>query len=129
MGKKIDAKILIVDDEVHIVNFLYLTLESTISKVFKAYNGKEALEVFKENRDISVILSDIRMPEMDGLELIKNVRELDQEIPFIFFTGFGFEKYVDEALKYNAYDFINKPDLENVVEKVLKAIKESPKKK
>ncbi|HLE10525.1 MAG: hypothetical protein A2504_14325 [Bdellovibrionales bacterium RIFOXYD12_FULL_39_22] len=122
---KLNAKILIVDDEEHIVNFLALTLEDSISEIIKAYNGREALELVAKHPDLVCILSDIKMPVMDGLELIREVRKTNKKIPFIFFSGFGSEKYMAEALKYGAYDFINKPDLENAEEVVLRAVNES----
>ena len=123
-NKRLDAKILIVDDEEHIINIINLTLQDSVKEIIKAYNGVEALKLFNENRDVCCILSDIRMPKMDGIEFIKEVRKIDKEIPFIFFTGFGYDKYLVQAVKYGAFDFINKPELDNVVEITLKAINE-----
>ncbi len=122
--EKLKAKILIVDDEEHIVNFLALTLEDSVEEILKAYNGREALELVLKHKDLICILTDIKMPVMDGLELIKEVRKFNKKIPVIFFTGFGSEKYMVDALKYGAYDFINKPDLDNAEEIVLRAINE-----
>lgn len=115
-------KILLVDDEEHIVSYLQLSFEDDVEHIFTAYNGLEALEIFKKHPDIDVILSDIRMPKMDGLRLIEEIRKTNKTVPVIFFTGFGSEKYMVDALKFGAYDFINKPELENVEEVVFKLL-------
>ncbi|MCK5074675.1 MAG: response regulator [Bacteriovoracaceae bacterium] len=115
--------ILIVDDEDHIVDILNDLVESIVDTIYTASNGMEALELVKKHNDINVILSDITMPVMDGIELIKTVREIGVNTPFIFFTGYGSEEYMIDALKYGAFDFLSKPKLDNLVQVVKKAFK------
>jgi YesN/AraC family two-component response regulator len=114
--------ILIVDDEVHIVEILKTMLSPIVDEVFTAYNGKDGLDIVKKHPEIDVILSDIKMPIMDGISFIKNVRELKIDKPFVFFTGYGSEQYMMDALKYGAFDFLNKPHFESLEEIVLKAL-------
>lgn len=114
--------ILIVDDEIHIVEILKTMLTPIVDKVFTAHNGKDGLDIVTNHPEIDVILSDIKMPIMDGISFIKNVRELKMEIPFVFFTGYGSEQYMMDALKYGAFDFLNKPHFESLEEIVIKAI-------
>jgi len=112
--------ILIVDDEEIIISNLAILIEDLYDEVFVAYNGLEALDLLLSNKEINLIVSDINMPIMDGVELIKKVREHKLETPFIFFTAHGNDKLMLEAVKYGAYDFIDKPlfqDLEEVIEK------------
>ena len=56
---------------------------------FTAPNGKEALELLVKHKEINLVLSDIKMPIMDGLQFIQKARELDIQTPFVFFTGYG----------------------------------------
>ena len=114
--------LLIVDDEVHIVNISKLTLEGKVENILTAYNGQEAFDIIKENQ-VDCVLSDIKMPVMDGIALIKEVRNLGNQVPFIFYTGFGNDALMREALKYGAYDFIDKPEMENLEEVVLRGLK------
>lgn len=122
---ELKKKIIVVDDEKSIVKFLVLMLKNSVDEILEAYNGKEAFHLLKNNPDTALVLSDIKMPVMDGLELIKKTREKGLSTPFIFFTGFGCQKYMVEALKYGAYDFIDKPNLENLEEVVKKCLKET----
>jgi len=119
--------ILIVDDEIHIVEILKTMLTPFVDAIFTAYNGLEALNLVKKHPEIDVILSDIKMPVMDGMTFIKNAREAKIDKPFIFFTGYGSEQYMMDALKYGAFDFLNKPHFESLEEIVLKALNHAKK--
>lgn len=114
--------ILIVDDEVHIVEILKTMLTPLVDQVYTGNNGQEGLEIIKEHPEIDVILSDIKMPVMDGISFIKNVRDLGINKPFVFFTGYGSEQYMMDALKFGAFDFLNKPHFESLEEIVTKAL-------
>ena len=117
-------KILIVDDEESITKLLATLLKDQVDEIKVAYNGKEALNIVKKEKGISLILTDIKMPIMDGLEFIKRVREMGHDTPVIFFTGYGSQEYMVQALEYGAYDFIDKPNLENLEEIVGRCINE-----
>ncbi len=101
-------KILIVDDEEIIVRLLSMSLRSDGYETVTAYNGEEGLEVFKsESPDI--VVTDIKMPVMDGLELLKKIKEIDTDIEVIIVTGHGDIDSTITALQFGASDFINKP--------------------
>ena len=101
-------KILIVDDEEIIVRLLSMSLRSDGYETLSAYNGEQGLEVFKsESPDI--VVTDIKMPGMDGLELLKKIKQIDAEKEVIIVTGHGDIDSTITALQYGASDFINKP--------------------
>ena len=101
-------KILIVDDEQPIVRLLSMSLKSDGYETFSAYSGEEALDVF-EKSDPDIVVTDIKMPGMDGLTLLKKIKELDPEKEVIIVTGHGDIDSTITALQYGASDFINKP--------------------
>jgi PAS domain S-box-containing protein len=102
------SKILIVDDEPTIVRLLDMSLKSDGYDTCTAVSGEEALDVFeKESPDI--VVTDIKMPGMDGLELLKKIKELDPDKEVIIVTGHGDIDSTITALQYGASDFINKP--------------------
>lgn len=101
-------KILIVDDEELIVRLLSMSLRSDGYQTVSAFSGEQGLEVFKaESPDI--VVTDIKMPGMDGLELLKKIKEIDPEKEVIIVTGHGDIDSTITALQYGASDFINKP--------------------
>lgn len=115
-------RILIVDDEVATCKVLGQRLSKEGYSCIIAHNGQEALHHFyKEN--ISLMITDIKMPEMDGLELLKKVKTLGPQMMVIMMTGHAEIDTVVKALHFGAYDFILKPfDLDLVVFSVKKAL-------
>ncbi len=109
------GNLLIIDDEVQLLESLGTYLEDVASRIIAVDNGHKALEILKHEK-IDCIVCDIKMPGMDGLQVIKHVRDMGVEIPFIFFTAYGSEETMLEAVKYGAFDFVNKPKLEALVE-------------
>lgn len=99
--------ILICDDEKDIVSALKIYLSSEDYKIFEAYTGKEALDVIKEN-DIHLILMDIMMPEMDGIEATVKIRE-EYNIPVIFLSAKSEDTDKILGLNIGADDYITKP--------------------
>ena len=100
--------ILIVDDEKNIRKSLRSLLEDESYRVTEAGNGQEALLLFKKSRPDAIIL-DIWMPGMDGLEVLKNLREEDPSVSVIMISGHGNVETAVKATKLGAYDFIEKP--------------------
>ena len=101
-------KILIVDDEEIIVRLLSMSLRSDGYETVTANSGEQGLAVFtSESPDI--VVTDIKMPGMDGLELLKKIKEIDPEKEVIIVTGHGDIDSTITALQYGASDFINKP--------------------
>jgi DNA-binding NtrC family response regulator len=102
--------ILIVDDESDMLDMLRLVLKKRCgSDIVTAQSGREALEILKDERVPDVVLSDIKMPDMDGLTLLKKIREQDNSISVVIMTGYGTIDMAVEALKNGAYDFLQKP--------------------
>ncbi|MBT3176701.1 MAG: response regulator [Desulfobacula sp.] len=101
-------KILIVDDEEIIVKLLSMSLRSDGYETVTAHSGEQGLEVFKSELP-DIVVTDIKMPGMDGLELLKKIKEIDSEKEVIIVTGHGDIDSTITALQYGASDFINKP--------------------
>ena len=102
------ANILVIDDEKSIRSTLQEVLEYESHKVSLATNGPEGLEMLKEN-NFDVILCDIKMPKMDGIEVLQKAAEISPDIPVIMISGHGNIDTAVEAIKKGAYDFIEKP--------------------
>ncbi len=101
-------KVLIIDDERPIRNSLKEILEYEKMEVSEATNGIEGLEIVNKS-DFDLILCDIKMPGMDGIELLSKIQEQKPEIPVIMISGHGNVETAVDALKKGAYDFIEKP--------------------
>lgn len=102
------ARILVVDDEPDSVELLQEFLTVKGYEVVTAFNGEEALRKVKEERP-HLILLDVRMPGMNGLDVLRKVREFDQEVGVIMVTAVNEEDTGREALKLGAFDYIVKP--------------------
>lgn len=102
------AKILIVDDERSIRNTLKDILEVESYQVDVVESGIEALELIKEN-NYDVVFSDIKMPQMDGVELLQKIKVNNPEMPIIMISGHGTIETAVDCIKKGAYDFIEKP--------------------
>ncbi len=112
-----------VDDEPQSVELLCEFLRGKNYLVTTATDGQEALRQIKEERPHLVLL-DVRMPGMDGLEVLRQIREIDREVGVIMVTAVHEEEIGRRALKMGAFDFITKPiDLEQFM-KVVRSIQE-----
>jgi DNA-binding NtrC family response regulator len=101
-------RLLIVDDETNIRFMLSITLESDEFQVDTAANGAEALAKIRQ-QDYALMLLDIKMPGMPGMEVLANVRKTHPELPVIMITAHGTIENAVEAMKLGAVDFIRKP--------------------
>ncbi len=116
-GKSDDRKlVMIVDDEPDMLSMLRLVIEKKCHcDVISAPSGQIAMEQLTKCRP-EVILSDIKMPELDGLELLEKIREHDRTISVVIMTGYGTIDMAVQALKNGAYDFLQKPfDKDHIV--------------
>ena len=116
--------ILIVDDEQIIRNVLKRKLEQTTSfKVFTADDGIPALEIFNQE-NIDLVISDLLMTEMNGIELLRNLKQISPQVPVIIITGYGTLDDAIEAIHLGAEDFIKKPfDINEVIETIEKTFR------
>ena len=120
--------ILYVEDDVLFTPKIKYILEKSFKSVLIASNGEEALELFKINK-IDLIISDINMPKMDGLTFLKKLRELHNDIPFIFLTARQEANTIIDAIQFDISNYILKPiDLKNFLSIVDKSVKKSYKK-
>ena len=101
-------RVLVVDDEPDAVELLQEFLTAKGYEVCTAEDGEEALRLVKEERP-HLILLDIRMPKMNGLEVLKRVREIDREVGVIMVTAVNEEETGRQALELGAFDYITKP--------------------
>jgi len=112
-------KILLVDDEDGIRKVLGITLSDAGYRVFVAENGQEALRIFKTESP-PIVLTDIKMPGMDGIELLKNIKRENPDTEVIMITGHGDMDLAIKSLKHEATDFITKPINDDILEIALK---------
>jgi two-component system NtrC family response regulator len=114
--------ILVVDDEKNYLLVLSAVLEDEGYEVLTAQGGHEALEIQKSS-DLDLILSDMKMPAMDGIELLENIKALDPDLPVIMMTAHGTIDKAVEAMQKGAYSYILKPfDNERLTIYVKKAV-------
>jgi two-component system, NtrC family, response regulator AtoC len=111
-------KVLVVDDEPQAVELLEEFLTAKGYAVVGASGGEEALRRLKEERP-HLMLLDIRMPVMDGLEVLRRAREIDREVGIVMVTAVNEESIGREALRIGAYDYITKPLDFDYLERVL----------
>ena len=102
------GKILIIDDEPSTLRMLRLLLSAYGYEVFTAESGEAGIRLFSEKKP-DIVLTDIRMPGVDGIEVLKRLKELSRDTEVIVFTGHGDIESAIRALQYEASDFINKP--------------------
>ncbi len=108
-------KVLIIDDERAIRRALKEILEYEKCHVLEAENGKEGLELIRSNT-LDVIFCDIKMPLLDGMELLEVLRQEGNEVPIIMISGHGTLETAVQAIKKGAFDFIEKPlDLNRIL--------------
>jgi DNA-binding response OmpR family regulator len=121
------ARVLIVDDESNIRMMLRLALEHVGHTVGQAADGFEGLEKFGSGEDWDLVLLDHRMPGMEGLEVLKKLREVRSNIHVIMITAFGTIDLATEALQAGATDFLRKPfTIEVLRESVVAALSGKP---
>ena len=117
------VKLLVIDDEEANVRVLAITLKSDGYQVLTAFSGEEGLEVFQQDQP-DIILTDIKMPGMDGIQVLKKIKALNSEVEVIIITGHGDIDNAIEALQHGASDFINKPIRDEALSIALKRAQE-----
>jgi DNA-binding NtrC family response regulator len=106
---KSKAMILVVDDEPQVADTLRDLLEYEGFKVETAENGRQALDRLTIGHRFDLVITDMKMPEMDGLELLKRVQKLRKNLPVIVLTAYATLKNGLQAIKEGVYDYVSKP--------------------
>jgi diguanylate cyclase (GGDEF)-like protein len=125
MNKEIlkNINVLYVEDEQDVREFTSKTISTIVNKVIVAENGKDGLEKFFENPDLNLILTDINMPKMGGLEMCAKIRETDEEIPIVITSAHSDPDFLKKAIEVKVSAYAMKPiDLYHLIESMIKAV-------
>jgi len=115
-------KLLLVDDEKGFADIIAKRMSKRDIDVTKAYSGVEALQAIrKANFDVAVL--DLKMEDMDGIEILKIFKKMDPDLAVIMLTGHGSEAAARDGIKFGAFDYLTKPcDLEELIKKIQEAV-------
>lgn len=115
-----EKKILYVEDDSSIVSSFSPILQKVFHTVYIGYNGVEGLSLFKTQKDIDFIITDIKMAKMDGLTMYSEIQKIRFGVPCIVTTAHGEEEYLVRAKELGIYDYILKPlDITQLLEKTI----------
>lgn len=115
----IDANVLLVDDEKDFVETMSKRLEKRNIKIAKAFSGEEALEYIVDNPKTEVVILDVKMPGMDGRQVLQEIKSKHPLIEVIMLTGHATVESGIEGMKLGAYDYLTKPcELDHLIAKV-----------
>ena len=106
--EKLDISVLYVEDQILILRSFGNILKRRIKDVFTATNGKEGLEVYKQHRQ-DIIITDINMPVMNGIEMVREIKSINPAIPVILLSAFDNKEYLLDAISLRVNGFISKP--------------------
>jgi DNA-binding NtrC family response regulator len=111
-------RLLMVDDEEGYVNVLTKRMAKRNIEVTPAYSGLQAIQVLR-GQSFDVAILDLKMEDMDGIEVLKIFKKMDPQMPVIMLTGHGSETAAREGIEFGAYDYLTKPcDLSDLMEKI-----------
>ena len=115
------TRLLLVDDEVHYLEVLKKRLDKRGILVTTASSGSEAIRVLRSNEfDVAVV--DLKMDDMDGIEVLRVFKKMDSQLAVIILTGHGSEQAAREGIASGAYDYLTKPcELDELLAKIQKA--------
>jgi len=119
--KNKSIKILFVDDERGFLDVISKRMSKRNIDVTKAYSGTEALQALrKEDFDVTVL--DLKMEDMDGIEILKIFKKIAPDLPVIMLTGHGSEEAARDGIRFGAFDYLTKPcDFEELMAKIKEA--------
>jgi DNA-binding NtrC family response regulator len=116
------ASVLFVDDEVPFVEALSKRLGKRNIKVTPAFSGRQALELLKSSSDIEVVILDVKMPGLDGIATLREVKHMRPLVEVVMLTGHATVESAIEGMKLGAYDYLMKPcEIDVLVAKVSEA--------
>ena len=103
------ANVLLVDDEVSFIETFSERLELRNFETSTAFSGEEALQVLERNSSIEVVILDVKMPGMDGIETLAEIKRQNPLVEVIMLSGHGETKNIVQSMHLGAAEFINKP--------------------
>ncbi|MBW2589662.1 MAG: response regulator [Deltaproteobacteria bacterium] len=116
-------RLLLVDDEEGFVNVLTKRLVRRNINVTVALSGTEGIQALRK-QDFDVAVLDLKMEDMDGIEVLKIFKKMYPEMAVIMLTGHGSEQAAKEGMEYGAFDYLTKPcELEELIEKITESVK------
>lgn len=116
------AKVLLVDDEVEFVETFSERLKMRNIEILSAFSGKEALQILETNQDTEVVILDVKMPEMDGIETLAEIKKRYPLAEVIMLSGHADVESAIEGMKQGAFDYLMKPcDMDQIIAKVNEA--------
>ncbi len=119
----ISPQILIVDDEIPFVDTMTKRLTKRGFKVLKAFSGEEAIRILDENRNTDVVILDVKMPGMNGIETLKEIKSRNPLVEVIMLTGHATIDDAIEGMRQGAYDYLRKPcEIDELTTKLRKAV-------
>ena len=111
-------RLLVIDDETVFVEVLAKRLGRRGVDVEKAFSGQQGIQMLR-HRDYDAVLLDLKMPDMDGIEVLKVIKIIAPDLPVILLSGHGASEAVQRGLAGGAFDFLAKPyDLDRLLEKI-----------
>jgi DNA-binding NtrC family response regulator len=117
------ANVLVVDDEAEFVDTFSERLELRNLEVSKAFNGEAALQALEKNHDIEVIILDVKMPGMDGIETLAEIKKKFPLVEVIMLSGHADVESAIEGMKLGAFDYLIKPsEMDQIVAKITEAV-------
>jgi DNA-binding NtrC family response regulator len=120
-GQSGQIKVLLVDDEEGYVSVLAKRMTKRQVEVIIALSGAEAIQTLRK-KDFDVAVVDLKMEDMDGIEVLKIFKKMDPELPVVMLTGHGSEQAARDGLALGAFDYLTKPcDLEDLLATITKA--------
>ena len=121
-GRSSPIKLLLIDDEEGFVNVIANRLGKRGIDTTKALSGTEAIQTLRK-KDFDVAVLDLKMEDMDGIEVLKILKKMVPEMPVIMLTGHGSERAAREGIEYGAFDYLTKPcELNELVKKIQEAV-------
>ncbi len=115
--------VLLVDDEKGYINVLSNRLGKRSINATKAFSGTQAIQILRK-KDFDVVVLDLKMEDMDGIEVLKIMKKMAPEVPVIFLTGHGSQEAAREGIAFGAFDYLTKPcELSQLIEKIKQAHK------
>lgn len=116
------AKVMLVDDEVPFVETMVKRLNKREVATSTAFSGQEAVQLLEKGLDVEVVVLDVKMPGMDGIETLREIKRVNPLVEVIMLTGHATVETAIEGMKLGAFDYLMKPcDMEQLLEKVKEA--------